>query len=76
MRPPGAPLMVVPDSLMDDPQETKQGIQDACRGLLERDFEFEHLLFAHGEPVVGGGREALEQFVSGPPPQMDFEPAE
>ncbi len=76
VRPPGAPLMIVPDSLMDEPAKTKQGIQDACRGLLERDFSFEHLLFAHGEPVVGGGRDALEEFVSKPPPQMDFEPAE
>lgn len=74
VRPPGAPLMVVPDSLMDDPEDTKQGIVDACRGLLERDFEFEHLLFAHGEPVVGGGRAALEEFVSKPPAQMDFDP--
>jgi hypothetical protein len=75
VHPPGAPLMVVPDSLMDDPEETKQGIHDACRGLLERDFEFEHLLFAHGEPVIGQGREALEKFVTDPIGQMDFEPA-
>jgi hypothetical protein len=74
VRPPGGPLMVVPDSLMDDPEETKQGIKDACRGLLERDFEFEHLLFAHGEPLLGGGREALERFVERPVDQVDFDP--
>jgi hypothetical protein len=26
------------------------------------DIEFDHLLFAHGEPLVGGGREALRRF--------------
>jgi hypothetical protein len=74
VRPPGGPLMVVPDSLMDDPPETKQGIKNACSGLLAREFEFEHLLFAHGEPVLGGGREALKKFVDGPVGQADFEP--
>lgn len=74
VRPPGGPLMVVPDSLMDEPQTTKEGIQNACRGLLERDFEFEHLLFAHGEPLVGGGRAALKDFVSRPVGQPDFDP--
>src|SRR4051812_14753172 len=72
VRPPGAPLGVVPDQLMDEPPKTKQGIQDACRGLLERDFEFEHLLFAHGEPLVGGGRAALSDFVAKPVGQPDF----
>ncbi len=74
VRPPGGPLMVVPDSLMDDPPETKRGIQNACRGLLERDFEFEHLLFAHGEPLLNDGREALKKFVDGPVGQPDFDP--
>lgn len=72
VRPPGAPLAVVPDHLMDDPPDTKQAIRNACRGLLERDFEFDHLLFAHGEPMVGGGREALKQFVSEPVGAVDF----
>jgi hypothetical protein len=75
VRAPGAPLAVVPDNLMDEPPKTKQAIQDACRGLLERDFDFEHLLFAHGEPVVGGGREALKKFVADPVGQVDFDPA-
>src|SRR4051812_8715981 len=72
VRPPGAPLGVVPDQLMDEPPKTKEGIRNACRGLLERDFEFEHLLFAHGEPLVGGGRDALKQFVTEPVGQPDF----
>ena len=40
------------------------------RGLLERDFE--HLLFAHGEPLVGGGKSALRDFVAKPVGEPDF----
>jgi hypothetical protein len=64
VRPPGGPLGFVPDSLMDEPEKTKEGLTNAYRGLLERDFDFEHLLFAHGEPLVGGGRAALKEFVT------------
>ena len=73
VRPPGGPLGVVPDQLMDEPPKTKQRLQDAYRGLLERDFEFDHLLFAHGEPLIGGGRAALEDFVSKPVWQPGFD---
>jgi hypothetical protein len=62
VRPPGGPVGFVPDYLMDEPEKTKQRLLDAYRGLLERDFD--HLLFAHGEPVIGGGREALKEFVT------------
>lgn len=63
VRPPGGPLGFVPDSLIgDDPAGVKDGLVNAFRGLLERDFD--HLLFAHGEPLVGGGRAALKEFVS------------
>ena len=62
VRPPGGPLGFVPDGLMDEPEKTKQGLVNAYRGLLKRDFD--HLLFAHGEPVVGGGHEALKEFVT------------
>jgi hypothetical protein len=56
------PLGFVPDSLMDDPEETKRGLLDACSRLLaEQDFE--HLLLAHGGPVVGDGRELLRDMV-------------
>jgi hypothetical protein len=72
VRPPGGPVGVVPDHLMDEPPKTKQRLQDAYSGLLERDFDFEHLLFAHGEPFVGGGRAALEEFVSNPVGELDF----
>ena len=60
----GAPLSFVPDFLMDDPEATRQGLRDAYRGLLTRAFDT--LLFAHGEPLVGGGRSALRDFVERP----------
>jgi hypothetical protein len=45
----------------DDPEAVKRGLRDAFAELLERDFD--HLLFAHGTPVVGGGKAALEAFL-------------
>lgn len=58
----GAPLGFVPDGLMgDDPETVKAGLVDSFRGLLTRDFDT--LLFAHGEPLVGGGHKALSDFV-------------
>jgi len=62
--PPGAggPLGFVPDSLMDDPPATKRGLLGACTRLLG-ELEFEHLLLAHGGPVIGDGRALLEDLV-------------
>lgn len=55
-------LGLVPDHLLgDDPDTVKSRILAGLDRLLDQDFE--HLLFAHGEPVVGGGKEALEAFV-------------
>jgi len=59
-----APLGFVPDWLMDDPPQTRDGLRAAYRALLELDFDL--LLLAHGAPVVGGGRDALASFVNGP----------
>jgi hypothetical protein len=59
---PGAALQFVPDFLMDDPEETKRGLRDAYRELLA--LEFDLLLLAHGEPVVGGARDALREFIN------------
>ena len=47
---------------MDEPEKTRQRLLDAYRGLLERDFD--HLLFAHGEPLIGGGHAALKEFAA------------
>lgn len=57
----GEELTFVPDQLMDDPVETKQGLRDAYQRLLDVDFDI--LLLAHGDPVVEGAREALRAFV-------------
>ena len=55
-------LGFVPDSLMgDDPEAVKDGLHRSFRRLLERDFDA--LLFAHGEPLVRGGKAALSEFV-------------
>jgi len=57
-------LGFVPDELMgDDPAAVKDGLC-ASYGLLAAELDFDHLLLAHGEPVVGSGREALRAFAS------------
>lgn len=61
----GEALAFVPDALMgDDPATVKAGLRDALHGLLTRDFD--HLLFAHGEPLIGGGKAALRDFLKRP----------
>jgi hypothetical protein len=57
----GSGLAFVPDSLMDAPEETKDRLRDAYRRLLDLDFDL--LLLAHGDPVVGGAKEQLRAFV-------------
>jgi len=60
----GGELGFFSDGLLgEDPEAVKQGLKDAYRGLLTRDFD--HLLFAHGDPIVGGGKSALKDFVGG-----------
>jgi hypothetical protein len=54
-------LGFVPDWLMDDPEETKDGLRRAYGALLGLDFDL--LLLAHGAPVVGGAEHALRMFV-------------
>jgi hypothetical protein len=54
-------LSFVPDSLMDEPEQTKAGLRAAYRRLLGLDFDL--LLLAHGEPVLQEGRKALNTFV-------------
>ncbi len=56
------PLGFVPDSLMDDPPATKRGLLVSCARLLE-ELDFEHLLLAHGGPVLGDGRALLQDMV-------------
>jgi hypothetical protein len=55
-------LCFVPDPLIgDDPEAIKRALRAAYRRLLS--LEFDHLLFAHGEPWIGGGKRALSAFV-------------
>ena len=53
----------VPDSLMsDDPEADKRRMLNSLDALMER--EADTLLFAHGDPIVGGGNRVLRDFVS------------
>jgi hypothetical protein len=47
----------------DDPEGVKRRIRERCGTLL--DERFEHLLFAHGDPLLGEGREALRAMAEG-----------
>jgi len=62
-RPRGGGLTFVPGVLLgDDPPTVRAALRESLRGLL--DLEFDHLLFAHGDPLIGGGKRALREFVS------------
>lgn len=55
-------LAFVPDFLLgDDPEQVKGRLRASYRRLLELDFE--HLLLAHGAPLVGDGERRLADFV-------------
>jgi glyoxylase-like metal-dependent hydrolase (beta-lactamase superfamily II) len=54
----------VPDNLLgDDPEEIRRGLKEALKRLAEN-HDFEALLFAHGEPITTGGRQALRDFAT------------
>jgi len=55
-------LGFVPDSLMDDPPATRHGILESCERLLA-EVDFDSLLLAHGGPLIGDGRAALQDLV-------------
>jgi hypothetical protein len=62
-RPRGGGLSFVPGFLMgDDPSAVRAGLRKALHGLL--DLDFDNLLFAHGEPLIGGGKLALREFIA------------
>jgi hypothetical protein len=61
-RPRGGGLTFVPGFLLgDDPPAIRAELRASLRRLL--DLDFDHLLFAHGEPLIGGGKSALREFV-------------
>jgi hypothetical protein len=53
----------VSDSLMDDPPETKRGLLQALAAVLDA-HEVEHVLLAHGEPMLGDGGEQLRRLIA------------
>jgi len=58
-------LGFVPEEhLGDDVDATKQTIRDSY-GKIVAEVEFDNLLVAHGEPVVGGGKAELARFAEG-----------
>jgi hypothetical protein len=61
----GGVLGFFPDELLGAERlEVKKGLKQSFEGLLTRDFD--HLLFAHGGPFIGGGKTALREFVKSP----------
>jgi hypothetical protein len=62
-RPRGGGLTFVPGFLMgDDPSGVRAELRESLRALLELDFD--SLLFAHGEPLIGGAKTALREFLA------------
>lgn len=58
------PLAFVPDALLGDEAEAvRRGLKEVLLGLC--DLDFDHLLLAHGQPWIGGGRVALRDFAAG-----------
>lgn len=54
-------LGFAPDEFLgDDPDAVKDGLRAAYARLL--DLDFETLLLAHGDPLVGGAKDALRAF--------------
>jgi hypothetical protein len=56
-------LRFVPDEYMDEPEQTKRALKEAYARLAS-ELEFDHLLTAHGTPVVGGARDRLRDFAA------------
>ena len=56
--------VVTPEEYMgENPEGIKTGLRQAFRRLM--DLDFDHLLLAHGPPQIGGGKNALREFVEG-----------
>jgi hypothetical protein len=55
-------LTFVPDQLMDEPPQTRAALAQAYGRLLELDFDL--LLLAHGEPVLGDAHAELNAFIA------------
>jgi glyoxylase-like metal-dependent hydrolase (beta-lactamase superfamily II) len=59
----GEELSFVPDQYIGErPAEVKRALRESYSRLLELDYDFDNLLFAHGNPLIGGGADALAAF--------------
>ncbi|HWI22322.1 MAG TPA: hypothetical protein VNT22_06870, partial [Baekduia sp.] len=59
-------ISFMPDHLIgDEPERVKQELRVSLSRLLT--LEFDSLLFTHSEPLVGGGKAALREFLDQPP---------
>ena len=57
-------LRFVPDHLLgDDAEAIKRGLAARYLRIVD-EVDFDHLLVAHGEPVIGNGRTALRDFAA------------
>ncbi|HWF56405.1 MAG TPA: hypothetical protein VG223_17330 [Solirubrobacteraceae bacterium] len=56
------PIGFVPDTLMDDPPETKRQLLQRYGQVLQ-EVDFDHVLLAHGGPLIGDGRARLQALV-------------
>jgi hypothetical protein len=57
-------LGFVPDEHMGDVDSVKRAIRDSY-ARIAHEVEFDNLLLAHGDPIVGGAREKLLAFAEG-----------
>ena len=58
-------LAFMPDQLLgDDAEDVRAGLAKRLRRMLDEE-DFDTLLFAHAEPVSGGGRALLGEFLAG-----------
>lgn len=58
----GGELTFVPDAYMGDAEKEKRQLREGL-GRVADSVDFDHLLLAHGEPVLGDGRDRLRAFV-------------
>jgi hypothetical protein len=64
MREGSGPLSSFPDGLLgEDPRAVRRGLGDAYARLAD-ELDFDHLLLAHGMPVVGDGRTRLAAYAA------------
>ena len=58
-------LQFVPDDLLGEDPEHEKTLLRAGFGRVAEAADFDHLLPAHGAPLIGDAREALRRFASG-----------